>query len=326
MRAWRFHEFGDISNLRLETAPMPVAGPGEVLLRMQHAAINPADRYMVAGQYPRPAPRPFSVGRDGCGLIHQALPDGRFAEGDAVVVLSSDLGVGRDGTLAEFVAVPEDCLAPLPDGWSSEEGAAAPLVFLTAWQALFDQGALQPGGTVLITGASGGVGTAALLLAKAHGARTVVLSRNAEKRAALSVLGADIVLDSDRSGLVERVKSALGNGRVDVVVDLLGGDYLDLSTQLVRYEGRIIVVGLLAGLEARVSLGRLIHKCLTIRGISVNAYGTLAAREAWASVVEMLDGVGQRPLVDACYAIDEVQRAFTHLASGPLGKICIKLE
>lgn len=145
MRAWRFHEFGDIGQLRLEEAPMPSRVSGEVILQVRCAGLNPADRYMVAGQYPRPAPRPIAVGRDCCGRVHEAQPGGRFQRGDDVVLLSSDLGVSRDGTLAEYVAAPEACLAPLPAGWSPEEGAAAPLVYLTAWQALVERGGIQPG-------------------------------------------------------------------------------------------------------------------------------------------------------------------------------------
>lgn len=325
MRAWRFHEFGDIENLRLEEVATPRRGEGDVLLEVCCASLNPADRYMVAGQYPRPAPRPFSVGRDCCGIVRETGPDSRFSPGDAVVLLASELGVSRTGTLAEFVTAPEACLAPLPEGWTVAEGAAAPLVFLTAWQALVDRGQLKPGQTVLITGASGGVGTAAVLLAKALGARVVALSRDETKRNALQRLGADWVVDSAPATLREKIKALPELGPIDLVVENLGGDYLDLSVRLVGYGGRIIVVGLLSGLEARVTLGLLIHKCVGIQGMSVNAYNTAEAQAAWTGIVKALNARQARPIIDGVFPFSEVQEGFRHLASGPLGKVCIMI-
>jgi NADPH:quinone reductase len=323
MRAWRFHEFGAIENLGLEDAPMPARSDGEVLLRVLCASLNPADRYMVAGQYPRPAPRPFSVGRDCCGEVREAAPDCEFSPGDRVVLLSSDVGVSRTGTLAEYVSVPESCLAPLPPAWTPEEGAAAPLVFLTAWQGLVDRGQLMAGQTVLIMGASGGVGTAAIILAKARGARVVALSRGTAKHDGLKALGADIVLDSTLEGLGSRIKEAMDGARVDLVLDNLGGDYLGAGLRAVGYGGRIIVVGLLAGFEARVTLGLMIHKCVQIQGMSVNAYDPSEARRAWEALVQTLDNCGMRPPIQERLGFHDVQKGFETLAAGPLGKVCI---
>ncbi len=242
MKIWRFHQFGPIKNLQIEDVPDPEPGPGEALVRVAYAALNPADRYLVSGKYPRPGKPPFAVGRDGSGIIEKVGAGSRFKPGDAVVLLRSEIGVQRDGTLAELVVVPEVSLAPLPAGWSMEEGAAGPLVLLTAWQALMTEGQLQPGQTVLVTGASGGVGTAALMLAKSHGARVVALSRSDRKRARLLELGADFAFDPDDPDLVKVVQAALGGGRCDVVVENLGGPYLQKSIYLTGFKGRICVV------------------------------------------------------------------------------------
>ena len=323
MRAWRFHEFGPIENLQIDEVPMPSRSPGEVLLQVRCASLNPADRYMVAGQYPRPAPLPFAVGRDCAATVCEADDDSGFLPGDNVVLLCSDLGVSRTGTLAEYVTAPATCLAPLPPNWTAAEGAAAPLVYLTAWQALVDRGALEAGQTVLITGASGGVGSAAIMLAKGMGARVIAMTRGNEKVAALHALGADLVLDSALEGLLERTRTFLADERIDLVVDNLGGDYLSAAVELVGYGGRVVVVGLLAGFEAPIRIGVLIHKCIQIQGMSVNAYDPPAARAAWSKIVALLESKGCRPLIHRVFDFEMVPEGFATLQEGPLGKVCI---
>lgn len=321
MKSWRFHEFGNIANLKLEETPKPVAGDGEALLRVQFAAINPADRYLVQGQYPTPAKPPFAVGRDGCGIVETS--SGEFQPGDHVILLRSSIGVEREGTLAEYVAVPEASLAPLPDGWSPEEGAAGPLVFLTAWQALVTDGALREGETVMVTGASGGVGTAAVILAKALGAKVVALSRSEAKRQRLIELGADFVVDSASENLGKSIKSALDGGRVDLVVENLGGPHIQHSLEVLAKKGRINVVGLLTGLMSEVQVALLLFKRAVIRGISVGDFTEQEAQEAWRGIVATLDKAGQRPVVDRVFAFTEVQEAFAHMAKGPMGKVLV---
>jgi NADPH2:quinone reductase len=325
MRAWRFHEFGPIGNLRLEEAPLPEPGPGEVLLRVRYAALNPADRFMVAAKYPRPAPRPFSVGRDACGVVERAAAGGRFAEGDEVIVLRSELGVSRTGTLAEYVAVPEESLAPLPAGWTPQEGAAGPLVHLTAWQGLVNRGALQPGQTVLVTGSSGGVGTAAIQQAKALGAKAIAMSRSEDKKARLRDLGADAVVDTDLATFGAQVKEALHGGRVDLVIENLGGPWLEESVKVCGIDGKIMVIGLLSGFTSEITLGLLIFKCIAIQGMNVGAETPAESHASWARIVETLEASGQRPLIDSEFGFEEVQEAFARMEAGPFGKVVVKV-
>lgn len=323
MKSWRFHEFGRIENLKLEEIPTPAPAAGEALIRLDYAALNPADKFLVMGRYPRPGTPPFAVGRDGCGVVVQASAGGPVKEGERVVILRSEVGVTREGTLAEYVTVPVESLAPLPSGWKPEEGAAAPLVHLTAWQALVDEGQLTEGKTVLITGASGGVGTAALLLAKSFGARVVVLSRSAEKRAQLIKLGADFAFDSEDPDLVNSVQQALGGGRADIVVENLAGPFLQKSIQMTSIKGRICVVGMLAGIKSEISIGTFLFKRIHIVGVAVGNYTSAEAQSAWQEIVRALDRGGRRPLVDRVYPFDQVQEAFAHLSTGPLGKVVI---
>jgi len=323
MRAWRFHDSGNMESLSLDEVPDPVPGPGEVLVRVRYAALNPADRYLILGQYPRSGKPPFTVGRDCCGEVVEAPGSSRFKPRDAVVLLRSDIGVSAPGALAERVVIPEASLAPLPEGWSPQEGAAGPLVLLTAWQALVVKGGLQAGQTVLVTGASGGVGTAAIPLAKALDAQVVALSGSPAKWDALRALGADIVVDSALEGLEKRIKEALDGGKIDLVVENLGGPYIEKCARVVGMNGRIMVVGLLAGLTAEVTVGLLIHKCLRIEGLSVSAYTEAESQDAWEGIVGSLQESGKRPPIDATFGMEEVPAAFTRLAEGPLGKVLV---
>jgi NADPH2:quinone reductase len=295
---------------------------GEALVRLEFAALNPADRFLVEGLYPTNRKPPFAVGRDGCGVVEKS--SGRFREGDRVVVLRSDVGVSREGTLAEFVTVPEESLAPLPDGWSSEEGAAGPLVLLTAWQALVDEGELKGGQTVLVTGASGGVGIAAVILAKALGACVVALSRSETKRAALRKLGADVALDSEHPDLPEAIKQSIDGGRIDVVVENLGGDYIKHSLEALAPHGRICLVGLLAGRTAEIPVGLMLFKRARVVGVHVGDYTAEQSALAWRRLVEALAKAGARPIVDRVFDLEEVPDAFAHLDSGPMGKVLIR--
>lgn len=326
MRAWKFDQFGSLDYLRLVDAPTPTPAPGEALVKLEFAALNPADYFLIQGKYPRPGKPPFSVGRDGCGVIEQPAVGGRFERGDRVVVLRSDIGVTRDGTLAEYVTVPEESLALCPEDWPPEEAAAAPLVHLTAWRALVIQGELDATKTALITGASGGVGTAAVQQAKALGARVVALSRSAEKRQALERLGADVTVDSSADGLEERVKAGMGGGRVDIVIDNLAGPYLQKSINLLAERGRVMIVGLLAGLTSEFIVGTVIFKQARIEGVQVGAYRPEESQEAWARIVDVLNGADMRPVVDRVFPMDKVQDAFAHLQSGPLGKVLIDVR
>lgn len=324
MRAWRFHEFGDIKNLVLEDAPEPELADGEVLVKVAYAALNPADHYLVLGQYPRPGTPPYSPGRDASGVVVRANGECAFKEGERVVLLGGLSGISRSGSLAEYMAVPQEWLAPLPRDWSLQEGAAAPLVFETAWQALVDRGEVKAGNTVLITGASGGVGSAALLLAKGLGVKVAAMSRSEEKRKVLKAFGADYIVDNGNPDWAKDLKKQLAGTAIDLVVENLGGDYLEASLKIVKPEGRVMVVGLLDGLEAKVTVGLLIHKCICIQGLSVSSYTLETAKKAWRGITETLHGTGAKPLVDKVFKMEEAQEAFVWLGRGPMGKVLLE--
>ena len=350
MRAWLFHEPGDITNLVMEEVDLPLAKPGEVLVEMECAALNPADRYLVQGQYPRAGAPPFTPGRDGAGTVIEAAPNSKFNIGDKVVILGGGLtGVSLPGTLAEYCPVPEDWLAPMPQGWEFEEAAAGSLTSLTAWRALVVCGELKtgevalvpgvqklvethhgnvplPGKTVLVTGASGGVGVAAVFLAKALGANVIALSRSEEKRKKLIGLGADAAVDTESPYLERLVREAAGDTPVSLVVENLGGPYLEKSLRMVAPEGRVMVVGLLADLKATVTVGLLIHKNIRIEGLSVANYKPEQAQAAWKQIVALYDKSYHRPVISQEFLFDDMQKAFAHLQEGPMGKVVVRCK
>jgi NADPH2:quinone reductase len=327
MRAWLFHEPGDIANLVMEDVDLPMIKQGEVLVELECAALNPADRYLVQGQYPRAGTPPFTPGRDGAGTVIEAGPGSRFRIGDKVVLLGGGLtGVSLPGTLAEYCPMPEAWLAPMPQGWEFEEAAAGSLTSLTAWRALVVCGELKPGETVLVTGASGGVGVAVVFLAKALGAQVIALSRSEEKRKKLIGLGADAAIDSDSPNLEREVRAAAGDTPVSLVVENLGGPYLEKCVRMVAPGGRIMVVGLLADLKATVTVGLLIHKNIRIEGMSVANYKPEEAQAAWKKIVELYQRSHHRPVISREFFFEDVQKAFAHLQEGPMGKVVVRCK
>src|ERR1041385_6087515 len=200
MRRWLMDSYEGVEKLRLGEVADPEPGPGQVLLKLKFAALNPADAFRSQGMYPAKPAFPHILGRDGVGdVVKIGAGVTGVKAGDTVGILRCDAGVNIWGTLADFVAVPAASVAPVPKGWSLEQATAAPLVFLTSWQALTqwsDPPAPAPTGSVLlVTGASGGVGTASVQLGKSMDLTVVALSRSAEKRARLLELGADFAFD-----------------------------------------------------------------------------------------------------------------------------------
>jgi NADPH2:quinone reductase len=191
MKAWLLHQRGSLDDVTLGELPEPTPAPGEVLLKIEFAALNPADRYLAENQYPAKPAFPHVLGRDGVGTVVSlgaGVTDPKV--GDRRLILRSEIGVNRPGTFAEHVSVPVESLAPVPAGWTLEQAAAAPLVYLTAHQALTAWPDLPPRAVVLVSGASGGVGVAAAHLARAAGHHVLALSRDKTKSAKLLDLGA----------------------------------------------------------------------------------------------------------------------------------------
>jgi NADPH2:quinone reductase len=207
--------------------------------------------------------------------------------------------------------------------------AGAPLVFLTAWQALTqwtDPPAPPHAGSVLlVTGASGGVGVASVLLGKSMHLTVVALSRSAEKRVRLNKLGADFVFDPVDRNLVKSMKAAIGPKRVDLAVDSVGGALFTQAIDLLGYGGRISVVGRSGGTVPEFNSATLLFRRIRIGGVSVGDYTAQAAHAAWKEIVNRLNAIGQRPQVDTIVPFEDVKRGFVRLAQGPMGKVLVRI-
>lgn len=330
MRAWLMDSYEGVERLRLGEVPDPRPGPAQVLLRMRFAALNPADGFLAQGMYPAKPSLPHILGRDGVGdVVAMGSGVNNMRVGETVGILRCDAGVRVPGTLAEKVVVPAESVTRIPPGWSLEEMAGAPLVVLTAWQALTQwsdpPAPPQAGSVLLVTGASGGVGVASVLLGKSMQLTVVALSRSAEKRARLKTLGADFVFDPADRNLVKAVTAAISPKRVDLAVDSIGGALLPQVVALLGYGGWISVVGRSGGIVPEFNTATLLFRRIRMGGVSVGDYTAQAAHTAWKEVVDRLDAMGLRPQVDAVVPFEDVKTGFARLAQGPMGKVLVRV-
>lgn len=330
MRAWLMDSYEGIDKLHLGEVADPQPNQGEVLLTVRFAALNPADAFLAQAQYPAKPALPHILGRDGVGVVravHPSVTDVRV--GDSVGVLPGNVGVEAWGTLAEQVVVPAHSLVPIPPGWSVEEMAGAPLVFLTAWQALtqWNEPPAPPleGSVLLVTGASGGVGVASVLLGQSMGLTVVALSRSTEKSATLTALGADIVRDPSDPQLRKSVNAAIAPKKVDLVIDSVGGPLFDQLVGILGYRGRISVVGRSAGAVPNFNTASLLFRRSRIGGVAVSDYSPEDGQAAWKEIVGRLAAIGKRPVVDGIFSFEEVKPAFARLEQGPMGKVIVRV-
>jgi NADPH:quinone reductase len=291
--------------------PDPVPLPSEVLVRATHAGLNPADVVQRAGNYPAPPGSPADIpGLEVAGTIvacGEAVTNWRA--GDRV------FGLVGGGGLSDMVAVHERHVAPIPDDLTDREAAAVPEAFITAHDALFTRAGLALGETLLVNGASGGVGTAAVQLGVASGVRVLANARSHHE--ALTDLGAEPCQLSEARG-------------VDVVLELVGAANLPGSLEALAVRGRIIVVGTGAGADAELSLRALMGRRASLMGTVLRARPMdekAAAVQAFArSVVPHLAAGRVRPVIDRVFPIAEAAAAFDHLAApGKLGKVLLEL-
>ena len=246
MRAIVVDEFGPPEQLRVAEVPPPRPGPGEVLVEVHAAPVNYVDLLVVGGTYQSLPARPFIPGKGPAGVVTALGPDVITPRvGDRV------LAMAEEGGYAEIVALPADQCYCLPPRMSFLEAASLSLVYDTAWFALRERARLAPGETVLVLGASGGVGQAAVQLARAMGARVLAGIPRPEKAAAARAAGADGVIDLSRENLRdalrEQVWAATERHGADIILDPLGGDVFDAALRALAWCGRLVVIGFAAG-------------------------------------------------------------------------------
>jgi NADPH2:quinone reductase len=271
MRAVVVREHGPVARHRLETVPDPAPGRGEVLLEARAMGVNFPDLMVMQGSYQLLPPRPFSPGKEVAGVVG-AIGDGvtRVRIGDHVMALP------EYGAFAEKVVLPEAICYRMPQAMPFDEGAVLALTYQTAHFALLERGAYKKGESVLVTGASGGVGLACVQLAKALGATVLAGVTSQEKGALCRRHGADHVIDLSlpdlRNSLRAQVTAAVGKGGVDIVLDNVGGDVFDGALRALAWCGRLVAIGFACGRVPEVKVGYLLVKNLSVAGLQWTDY------------------------------------------------------
>jgi len=328
VRAVRIHEDGGPEVLVLEEAPDPVAGLGDVLVRLRASALNHLDVWIRKGLPSVPKPR--ILGADGAGIV-EALGEGvtGFEPGERVVLNPGIeagggrihvIGEHRDGTNAELIAVPATNVHPIPEGLSFEEAAAFPLVFETAYRMLVTRAGLREGEWVLAWGIGGGVSTAALAIAKALGANVLATSSSEAKLELARELGADATVNHATGDVKEAVQGATGGRGIDVVVEHVGQATWATSLQVAAPGGRIAVCGATSGPNPPAALHRIWWKQLSILG------STMGTGEDFARAYELVGSGRARPVIDEVLPLEEIRAAHERLEAGEqLGKIVLTI-
>jgi putative PIG3 family NAD(P)H quinone oxidoreductase len=306
----------------------PVARTDRVRVRVHAAGLNRADIIQRRGFYPAPPGAPSDIpGLEFAGEVEQVGPDVRqFQAGDRV------FGICGGGAHAEYVTVPASHLARVPNNLEWADAAAVPEVFMTAHDALFTQANLQPGETVLVHAAGSGVGTAAIQLIRASGARSFGTSRTAYKLERAKQYGLDesFVVSGEPLSLVEPVKEWSGGTGVDVVLDLVGSAYFEVNLRSMALQARMIHVGTTSGSKATFDLGLVMSKRLSLKGTVLRARSVeekaTVTRLFAKHVVPLLASGVVKPVVDRTYQLDEVRDAHARMESNEnFGKIVLMI-
>lgn len=314
MRAALVKEFGPPSSLVVEEVPDLEPGPGEVVIEVAAVSINFPDILVVEGSYQNLPPRPFSPGKEAAGRV--------LAVGEGVqrlVVGQRVLALVEYGGYAEQLRVAADLVMELPDAMSYEEAAAFGLVASTAYFGLVRRGRLQPGETVLVTGAGGGVGSAGVQLAKALGARVVALAQDDRKGEVARAQGADVVLTSTPETLRDDLLAATDGKGVDVVLEMLGGDFLTQIIRATAWEGRIVIVGFASGGQNPIKPGHLLVKNIAVLGLQSSDYRDRMPELMRSTMAEMFALFEQGLIhgaVDATFPLEDAAEALQYVKDG----------
>ncbi|WP_070998417.1 NAD(P)H-quinone oxidoreductase [Methylobacterium sp. C1] len=313
--------------LRIVERPRPEPGEGQLLVRVESAGINRPDVMQREGRYPPPPGASDVLGLELAGIV-EALGSGagRFRTGDRVMALV------HSGAYAEWAVVDEGVALKVPDGLPAIEAGAIPETYFTVWSNVFERARLRAGESLLIHGGASGIGTTAILLAKAWGARVIVTAGSSEKCAACLRLGADAAIDYRREDFVAAARAATDGGGPDVILDMVGGPYIARNLDAVAVDGRIAQIAFQQGSRVtEIDLQPLLTKRVTLTGSTLRARPVaLKARlaEALAEHVLPLLAAGRaRPPIDSVFAFDRVAEAHARMDGGQqVGKIVLSIS
>ena len=320
MHAWLCENPVGVDAVTWKEMPTPVPGAGEVLLEIKAASLNFPDILIVQNKYQMKPPLPFVPGSEYAGVV-QALGAGvtHLKVGQSVACLS-----GTGGFATHTLAPAERCM-PLPPGFSFVDAAAFIMTYATSHHALADRAQLKAGETVLVLGAAGGVGTAAIQIAKAMGAKVIAAASSDEKCALCKSIGADSTINYAKENLRDALKALTGGNGPDVIYDPVGGDFAEPAFRSIAWRGRYLVVGFAAGPIPALPFNLALLKGASIVGVF---WGDYARREPKANAAMMADlaqwyGQGKiKPVIDSTMPMAELKAAYAHMGSrGVKGKL-----
>jgi len=315
MRAWQVPELGEPRDvLTLAEVPDPVPGPGQVLVKVLAAAANFPDVLMCRGGYQVRPPLPYIPGIELCGEVVAAGPGVTgFAPGDRLI------GGPIGGAFAELTLMNAATALPAPDGLDDAEAAAFFVTYQTGWFGLHRRARLAAGETLLVHAAAGGVGSGAVQLGRAAGARVIGVTGGERKAEAARALGVDVVIDRNTQDFVEVVKEVTEGRGADVIYDPVGGDTYARSTKCIAFEGRILVIGFAGGQIQSAALNHALVKNYSIVGLHWGLYQSKnpqLIRDCHAQLTTMVADGAIRPLVGERLGLDEVPAGLQRLADG----------
>ena len=315
MKAWQVPELGEPRDvLTLAEVPDPVPGPGQVLVRVLGAAANFPDVLMCRGGYQVRPPLPFTPGVELCGEVVAAGPGVTgIAPGDRLI------GGAIGGAFAELTLMNAASALPVPPGLDDAEAGAFFITYQTGWFGLHRRARLAAGETLLVHAAAGGVGSGAVQLGKAAGARVIGVAGGEEKAEVARLLGADVVIDRNTQDFVEVVKEVTEGRGADVVYDPVGGDTYARSTKCIAFEGRILIIGFAGGQIQSAALNHALVKNYSIVGLHWGLYQSKnpqLIKDCHAQLTKMVADGAIRPLVSERLGLDEVPAGVQRLADG----------
>ena len=340
MKAIRIHAHGGLEQLRIDELDAARPGPRQVLIEVKAAALNQLDIWVRKG-IPG-VPLPVIMGADAAGVVKETGSDvSQYKPGDRVL-LQPGAGCGLclpckdgqenyclkygiagehfDGYQAEVVAADESMVLPMPSGISFEEGAAIPLVYLTAWEMLVNKAHVKPEDTVLVIGASSGVGSAAVQIARLYGAR-VIATAGTTKLEKAKTLGADAILDHYKQDIAKEIKALTGGRGVDIVIDHAGAATWQASMRSLAKGGQLILCGSTTGYEVKMDLRFLFIRQQSIVGSTMGGRGNLL------HVLKHVESGKLRGVVDSVFLYTDIKPAHQHLESGQqFGKVVLSFE
>ncbi len=313
MHAWICENPTGVDALQWQEQPTPTPGPDDVLVEIKAASLNFPDLLIVQNKYQMKPNPPFVPGAEYAGVV-QAVGDSvtQLQVGQSIACLSGT------GGFATHTLVKASLCLPLPADFSFVDAAAFIMTYATSYHALIDRAALQPGETVLVLGAAGGVGTAAIQIAKAAGARVIAAASTDEKCALCSQLGADATINYQRDSLREAIKTLTQGKGPEVVYDPVGGDFTEPAFRSISWRGRYLVIGFAAGPIPAMPLNLPLLKGASLVGVF---WGEFARREPQANAVMMkslLDWYASgkiRPVIDRTMPMADIKAAYAHMGS-----------